>query len=143
MLAASPRSSSGSHKSNTRTARPASTSLRVITNPSPPLFPLPQTMLTRSAPGYSESAKRATTAPAFSIKLFEGTPTRSQQVRVVAGLCPARLAAPEGNRTLTQIHVRFYIHAPCATSPAVVTMHHRHAHSDTSSDPHRILRDQT
>src|ERR1700681_3675327 len=89
MVAASPRNSFGSHNSNTRTARPASISLRAATKPSPPLFPFPQTTPTRCACPKSDRMKRATAAPAFSIRMREETPKCSEVARSISRISAA------------------------------------------------------
>ncbi len=87
--AASPRNSERSASNRMRTSRPASCSLRAATNPSPPLFPLPQITPMRLAEGYSDATNAATAVPAFSIRVSEGTPKRSLVTRSISRISAA------------------------------------------------------
>ena len=83
LIAASPRSSSPGQSNSASTSKPISRSNRAATNPSPPLFPLPQT--TRIGPSGARSATASATArPAASINSRDGTPCSSTAHRSTA-----------------------------------------------------------
>src|SRR5436190_5701904 len=91
LVSASPDSSEGGATQSTLTRRPASRSRRAATNPSPPLLPLPHTIVT-SPSGANRSTARATAAPARSIRSSPGTPCSSIAQRSIA-----RIAAASGS----------------------------------------------
>ena len=62
---------------------------RAATKPSPPLLPLPQSTATCFTAGYWRRQKRATAAPAFSIRSMSGTPNCSAVRRSVAAISAA------------------------------------------------------
>src|SRR5436190_6792618 len=88
LVSASPESSDGGATQTTLTRRPASRRRRAATNPSPPLLPLPHTIVT-SPSGASRSAARATAAPARSIRSRPGTPCSSIAQRSIARIADA------------------------------------------------------
>src|SRR3954447_7123191 len=69
-------SSSEGQSRRASTSRPAAARRRAATNPSPPLFPFPQTIL--AGPAFARTrAASANAAPAASIRSREGTPCPS------------------------------------------------------------------
>ncbi len=74
IVAASAFNPSAGPSNKTSTTFPDPCKRRAATNPSPPLFPLPQTTVIRFASGQCSRAKLATSPPAFSISVSEGTP---------------------------------------------------------------------
>ncbi len=76
---ASPRTSSRPPNRTGRASNPISESRLAATNPSPPLFPLPQHTSTRRPPEAASisAASAATAAPAFSMSVVPGIPACS------------------------------------------------------------------
>src|SRR5208337_1785663 len=73
--AASPFSSPGSHTRKRVVAKPSLTAYLAITNPSQPLFPLPQQIASLFFPlRYSFLIRRYVLLPAFSMSTAEGIP---------------------------------------------------------------------
>src|SRR5215475_2343770 len=89
MIFASPRRSLGSPRRRTLTFFPASCNLRPATKPSPPLFPLPQMIVMRSAFEYCAVQKSATAIPAFSMRVVDGTPNFSEVARSISRISAA------------------------------------------------------
>src|SRR5580658_9910582 len=89
IAAASPFNSAGSVSRITCTALVFSRRTRAATNPSPPLFPLPQKTTIFSALRYAASTCSATAVPAFSISVSEATPKRSLVTRSMARISAA------------------------------------------------------
>src|SRR5476649_566880 len=89
LILASPRTSATRPIRNTETSTPRCTSVRAMTNPSPPLLPRPQrTAICRSSKSpYIASIAATVWRPAFSMRTSEGMPMSSTVRRSASRIC--------------------------------------------------------